>query len=45
MNNILRHSGASTVMVTLANLGKTVTLEIRDNGTGMSPDQLAQMQG
>ncbi len=45
LNNILRHSGASTVMVTLANLEKTVTLEIRDNGTGMSPDQIAQMEG
>jgi signal transduction histidine kinase len=45
INNVLRHSGASSVIVTLANRGKTVALEIHDNGTGMSPEQLAQMHG
>ncbi len=45
INNVLRHSGATAVIVTLANRGKTVTLEIHDNGTGMSPEQLAQMHG
>jgi signal transduction histidine kinase len=45
INNVLRHSGASSVIVTLANRGKTVALEINDNGTGMSPEQLAQMRG
>ncbi len=45
INNVLRHSGATAVGVTLANRGKMVTLEIQDNGTGMSSEQLAQMLG
>ncbi len=45
INNVLRHSGATTVIVTLGNRRKTVVLQIHDNGTGMSPEQLAQMHG
>ncbi len=45
INNVLRHSGATAVIITLANRGKTVALEIQDNGTGMSSEQIAQMHG
>ncbi len=45
MNNVLRHSGASAVIVALLNRGKNVTLEISDNGTGLNPDQLAHLDG
>ena len=45
MNNVLRHSGASAAIVTLLNRGKNVTLEINDNGSGLSPHQLADLDG
>ncbi len=45
INNVLRHSGASAVIVTLLNRGKTVTLEINDNGTGLNPDELTRLDG
>ncbi len=45
VNNVLRHSGATAVMVNLSNRGKTVVLEIHDNGTGMHSDQLAEVDG
>jgi signal transduction histidine kinase len=31
--------------VTLLNRGKTVTLEINDNGSGLSPDELTHLDG
>ena len=43
MNNVLRHSGASAAIVTLLNRGKNVTLEINDNGSGLSPHQLEDL--
>jgi signal transduction histidine kinase len=43
INNVLRHSGASTVIVNLSNSGKIVSLEVRDNGMGMRPEQLTEL--
>ncbi len=45
INNALRHSGASTVTVKLANRGRMVLLEIRDNGAGLRPEQLIALDG
>jgi signal transduction histidine kinase len=45
MNNVLRHSGGTAITVTLSSSGKEVTLEIEDNGRGMSAEELAQVDG
>ena len=45
INNVLRHSGASSLIVKLSNRGKMVALEISDNGAGMRPDQLPELDG
>ncbi len=45
INNVLRHSGASTVTVNLSNRGNAVALEVRDDGKGLRPGQLAALDG
>jgi signal transduction histidine kinase len=45
INNVLRHSGASAVMVNLSNRGKMVALEVRDDGNGLRPEQLTALDG
>jgi signal transduction histidine kinase len=44
VTNVLRHSGGSVLRVGLSNHGKAVTLEIADNGHGMSSEQLADLE-
>lgn len=44
-NNVLRHSGGTAISVTLSESGKEVTLEVEDNGHGMSAEKLDQMEG
>jgi signal transduction histidine kinase len=38
LNNVLKHARATTVDVTVHQRGRTVTLEIADNGIGFNPD-------
>jgi len=45
LTNVLRHSGGSSVRVELCNSTKGVTLDIEDNGCGMSAAQISQMEG
>jgi signal transduction histidine kinase len=45
ITNVLRHSGGTMLRVVLSNQGKAVTLEILDNGRGMSAEQLAGLEG
>jgi signal transduction histidine kinase len=45
VGNVLRHSGGNRISVVLSNREKAVTLEIKDNGHGLSSEQLAQAEG
>ena len=45
INNVLRHSGGTAITVSLSQSGKEVTLEIEDNGRGMSAEELEQVEG
>jgi signal transduction histidine kinase len=45
VTNVLRHSGGTILRVGLFNHGKAVELEIVDNGSGMSNEQLADLEG
>ena len=38
LHNALRHSGAGTVRVRLARIGRRVTLEVGDDGHGFTPE-------
>lgn len=40
LTNVARHSGASRVDVLLRKAGENITLEVRDNGCGISDDQI-----
>jgi len=40
MSNVIRHAGASRVEVTLRKLGEDILLEIRDDGVGVTEEQL-----
>lgn len=40
MNNIVRHSRADRILVCLEKTGSTLTLEVRDNGTGFAEKKL-----
>lgn len=44
ITNVLQHSGGTSIRVNLANSEEAVTLEIEDDGRGMSSDQLAQSE-
>lgn len=41
MSNIARHSGTASCSMTLARIGNDAVLEIRDEGTGFDPTQVA----
>ncbi len=41
LTNVVRHSGATEVSVSLCKRGMTLILEISDNGCGISPEQIA----
>lgn len=44
LTNIHRHSGSKTAAIDIARTDDTVTVEIRDQGKGMSPEKLAEIQ-
>jgi PAS domain S-box-containing protein len=44
VTNIHRHSGAKKAWITISRSEGQVTAEVRDNGTGMSPDRLIQIR-
>lgn len=44
LTNIHRHSGSKTATITLARDAENVLLEVRDHGTGIPPEKLAQLQ-
>lgn len=44
ITNVIRHSGGSAISVSLVPNGKKVTLEIEDNGSGMSPEHLSLIE-
>ena len=45
MGNVLRHSGGNIISVVLSKREEAVTLEIKDDGNGMTAEQLAQAEG
>jgi PAS domain S-box-containing protein len=44
VTNIHRHSGAKEAWISISRSEGQVTAEVRDNGTGMSPDRLTQIR-
>jgi PAS domain S-box-containing protein len=44
LTNVLRHSGSKTALILIDRDGDKVTVEVRDNGKGISPERLAQIQ-
>ena len=44
LTNIHRHSGSKTAEITIKRNPHAITLEIRDEGEGMSPQKLAEIQ-
>jgi signal transduction histidine kinase len=44
LTNIHRHSGSKTAIIRLARHEDTVSLEVRDEGKGISPERLAEIQ-
>jgi len=44
LTNIHRHSGSNTGSIRLSRQGKAVVVEIKDNGKGISPKKLAEIQ-
>jgi signal transduction histidine kinase len=45
MSNVLRHAKGDMMSVVLSSRGKSVILEIEDDGRGMSTEELAQAEG
>lgn len=45
VTNVLRHSGGAAMKVKVSNGEKGITLEIEDNGHGMTADELERVQG
>jgi PAS domain S-box-containing protein len=44
LTNIHRHSGSKTALIRIAREGQSVRTEVQDNGTGISPERLAEIQ-
>jgi len=44
LTNVHRHSGSKTALILIDRDGDKVTVEVRDNGKGISPERLAQIQ-
>jgi len=44
VTNIHRHSGATRAWITISRSDGHVTAEVRDNGSGMSPERLSQIR-
>jgi len=41
LTNVLRHSGASSVLIQMARTGGRLSIEIEDDGKGFEPDAVA----
>ncbi len=44
LTNIHRHSGSSTAQIQISRNAENLTVEVRDAGEGMNPEQLARIQ-
>ena len=44
LTNIVRHAGATKVYVTLSQFNESITLQIRDNGCGISPEEVSSLR-
>jgi two-component system, NarL family, sensor kinase len=44
LTNIHRHSGSKTATISVNRDAENISLEVRDDGTGISPENLAQLQ-
>jgi PAS domain S-box-containing protein len=44
LTNIHRHAEASSVLISIAHINGNVALEVSDDGKGMSPEKLAEIQ-
>jgi signal transduction histidine kinase len=44
LTNIVRHAGATEVYVTLSHFNESITLQIRDNGCGISSQQVSSQR-
>jgi two-component system, NarL family, sensor kinase len=44
LTNVHRHSGSKGAQVRIARQGDNILVEVQDQGTGMSPDRLSEVQ-
>jgi signal transduction histidine kinase len=44
LTNIHRHSGSKTATISVNRDAENISLEVRDDGTGIAPEKLAQLQ-
>jgi signal transduction histidine kinase len=44
LTNIVRHAGATQVYVTLSKFNESITLQVRDNGCGISSEQVSNLR-
>ena len=44
LTNIVRHAGATKVYVTLSQFNESITLQIRDNGCGITPEEVSSLR-
>ena len=44
LTNIHRHSGSQTALIRVAREGGSVQAEVQDNGNGISPERLSEIQ-
>jgi two-component system, NarL family, sensor kinase len=44
LTNIHRHSGSTTAMIQIVRESKMITVEVKDQGRGMSNEKLAEIQ-
>jgi PAS domain S-box-containing protein len=44
LTNILRHSGSKTALIRIDRDGQSVRTEVQDNGNGISPERLSEIQ-
>lgn len=44
LTNVVRHAGATEVCATLSQFDESITLQVKDNGRGISPEQVSSMR-
>jgi signal transduction histidine kinase len=44
LTNIVRHAGATEVCVTLSQFNESITLQVKDNGCGISPQEVSNLR-